>query len=67
MKQGIPDIVYEDEDNNEKSTTTDKEKAEVLSSFFSRVFTHEDLQDMPIPEKITFKNWLNQLRSPERK
>ena len=67
MKQGIPDLIYEDEDNNEKSTTTDKEKAEVLSSFFSSVFTHEDLQDMPTPEKRTFKNWLKTIKISREK
>ena len=58
VKQGIPDLVYEDEDSNEKSTTSDKEKAEVLSNFFSSVFTHEDLQDIPTPDKKSFRNWL---------
>ena len=48
-------MVYEDEDNNEKSTS-DKEKTEVLSNFVSSVFTHEDLQDIPIPDKKSFRN-----------
>ena len=66
VKQGIPDLVYEDEDNNEKSTT-DKKKAEILSSFFNSVFTHEDLQDMPTPEKRTFKNWLKTIKISREK
>ena len=67
VKQGIPDLVYEDEDSNEKTTTSDKEKAEVLSNFFSSVFTHEDLQDIPTPDKKSFKNWLKTITISKEK
>ena len=47
IKQGIPDLVYEDEDGEDTSTTNDKEKAEVLADFFSSVFTEEDTSNIP--------------------
>ena len=40
IRQGIPDLVYS---VDERSTTNDKEKAEVLSSFF----TKENMPDVP--------------------
>ena len=47
IRQGIPDLVYSGEDGEERSTTNDKEKAEVLSSFFTSVLTKENMQDIP--------------------
>ena len=52
IRQGIPDLVYSGEDGEERNTTNDKENAEVLSSFFTSVFTNENMQDIPdVPTK----------------
>ena len=58
MRQGIPDLVYEENDGNEKSTASDTEKADVLSEFFSSVFTKEDTSKIPTLPKREFKQWL---------
>ena len=58
--------MYKDEDNNEKSTTN-KEKAEVLSSFFSSVFTQGDLQDIPTPDKRAYRNRLKTINNSKEK
>ena len=38
---GISELKFKTEEGEERKTTTDKEKAEVLASFFSSVFTIE--------------------------
>jgi hypothetical protein len=38
---GISELKFKSEEGEERKTTTDKEKAEVLASFFSSVFTIE--------------------------
>ena len=58
IRQGIPDLVYEDNDGNEKSTASDAEKAEVLPEYFSSVFTKEDTSKIPTLPKREFKQWL---------
>ena len=61
IRQGIPDLVYEDPDGNEQSTETDGEKAEVLSEFFSSVFTKEDTTNIPTLPRKKFKQWLSKI------
>ena len=61
IKQGIPDLVYGDEDGKETSTTNDKEKAEVLADFFSSVFTEEDISNFPNLSHRSFKEWLSNM------
>jgi hypothetical protein len=47
-RPGVSDLKYKDADTNqEKTTETDKEKAEVLLNFFSTVFTIEPDGDLP--------------------
>ena len=46
MKSGISDLDKGDGSNTE----SDGEKAHTLNSFFSRVFTSEDLSEIPDPE-----------------
>ena len=67
IKQGIPDLVYEDDDGEETSTTNDKEKAEVLADFFSSVFTKENTNNIPKMTQRNFKEWLTSMEiSKER-
>ena len=44
--QEVPHLVYEDNEGNEKNTTKDNEKAEVLADFFSSVFTEGDTRQI---------------------
>ena len=67
IKQGIPDLVYEDEDGEEKSATNDKEKAEVLADFFSSVFTEEDTSNIPNLSQRSFKEWLSNMEITREK
>jgi hypothetical protein len=41
INTGISELKFKSEEGEERKTTTDKEKAEVLASFFSSVFTIE--------------------------
>ena len=61
IRQGVPDLVYEDDDGKEKNTTNDQEKAEVLADFFSSVFTEEDTRKMPHMTQRNFKEWLTNI------
>ena len=67
IKQGIPDLVYEDEDGEETSTTNDKEKVEVLADFFSSVFTEEDTSNIPNLSQRSFKEWLSNMEITREK
>ena len=52
IHQGISNLDYSGEDGEERSTTNDKEKTEVLSSFSTSVFTKENMQGIPdVPSK----------------
>ena len=56
VKDSIPDLDIpgtDDETGKFESTKTDKEKANVLSDFFSSVFTTENKQNIPPFEKLT--------------
>ena len=67
QRQGVPDLVYEDDDGNEKNTTNDQEKAEVLADFFSSVFTEEDTRKMPHMTQRNFKEWLTNINISKEK
>ena len=67
IKQGVPDLVYEDDDGNEKNTTNNQEKAEVLADFFSSVFTEEDTRKMPQMTQRNFKEWLTNINISKEK
>ena len=67
IRQGVPDLVYEDDDGNEKNTTNDQEKDEVLADFFSSVFTEEDTRKMPHMTQRNFKEWLTNINISKEK
>jgi hypothetical protein len=52
---GISELTFKSEEGEERKTTTDKEKAEVLASFFSSVFTIEPLGDLSLMHTIEVK------------
>ena len=61
IKQGVPDLVYEDKYGNDIDATNDKEKAEVLTDFCSSAFTEEDTKNIPHMKKRNFKEWLTNM------
>jgi hypothetical protein len=52
---GISELKFKSEEGEERKMTTDKEKAEVLASFFSSVFTIEPEGDLPLMHPIEVK------------
>jgi hypothetical protein len=52
---GISELKFKSEEGEERKTTTDREKAEVLASFFSSVFTIEPEGDLPLMHHIEVK------------
>ena len=58
---GIADLVISEEENQEKLTQNDNEKAEVLSNFFTSVFTQEPNDNIPNIEKQAVKNVLSDI------
>jgi hypothetical protein len=52
---GISELKFKSEEGEERKTTTDKEKAEVLASSFSSVFTIEPEGDLPLMHPIEVK------------
>ena len=54
---GIPNLAKPDGN----LTSSDEEKANVLNSFFSSVFTQEDLTDIPIIDNLTDNTFLSEI------
>jgi hypothetical protein len=52
---GISELKFKSEEGEKRKTTTEKEKAEVLASFFSSVFTIEREGDLPLMHPIEVK------------
>ena len=52
---GISELKFKTEEGEERKTTTDKEKAEVLANFFSSVFTIEPEGELPLIHPIEVK------------
>ena len=52
---GISELKFKTEVGEERKTTTDKEKAEVLANFFSSVFTIEPEGELPLMHPIEVK------------
>ena len=55
INTGISELKFKSEEGEERKTTTDKEKAEVLASIFSSVFTIEPEGDLPLMHPIDVK------------
>ena len=66
-KQASKDLVYGDDEGNEKNTTNNQEKADVLADFFSSVFTEEDTRKMPQMTRRNFKEWLTNINISKEK
>jgi hypothetical protein len=56
-REGIGDLHIDPEDTNSEKTEDNKKKANILSDYFSRVFTNEPLGELPqmIPVEIQYE------------
>lgn len=64
-KQGIPQLERKNTDEPTKETTTDKEKAEELSSYFASVFTKELDGPLPDPPVYDIRNRIQDINITE--
>ena len=62
VKPGISDLEYTDGNGEKKTTIDDSEKAEVLSDFFSSVFTEEGPEDIPHMDGRQYREALDDIK-----
>ncbi len=62
VKHGVPDL-----EMNDQVATTDSEKAEMLNTFYTSVFTHEDTYQVPVPDNVFSDEKLTHIEITEAK